>query len=700
MRFSCDKCHTKYSIADHKVQKKVLKIRCKKCSNVIIVRDPSTQKNFSEKSVAGRKPRRNRLNARGTIANKRQNVRKTGVGSDTGVSSPLKRRAQEVASGLKTKQPTYSKIETVESQNGGEHTVVARIQADWLKEIRKKTHEEPVWFAAINGQPIGPVVRSEIISYIREGSLPARGLVWRAGWADWLHAYDVPELQEAFHHTPAPPSTTYQSNNDNSLGFHVSTPFQPKLDTGESLAFQEDPNMGEATVIQSIADIMAQANQSPSSSSEFNFHEEAAFDFVEQSPDITSENEIIKKDDVPSASANLLQDTPAPFQKPSSLFDEKLPSPFEEKEEEAAPSPFEEKEEEAAPSPFDERKPSFFEEKEEEAAPSPFDERKPSFFGEKEEEHFEKLEDAGEDKLTETEEEELFFTSDVGFAKSSTEGVFELTLPPLPVEDDEEEEIEEIDMNDPDIIEIKDTITEKWTSRFALLAILLGVLLLTVPLLVKEKLLFGNLEQKDDPSKYTVISPKTGKTRKLTKEEIEARRYLLEGKVAPRLQVKVRRKRRVRRRSGVTRISSLKVAPLKTKQSLIERIQEEARCRALKRLGKSCKKVSTGPKTEIPAGLSKEMYDRLVKSVVRHQGKVKYCYEKYLRGVLISGKLIMELKIAQSGRVIGVRTITRRFRGKKITRCIKRNMKHWRFPAFTSNEPIRLQVPYDLRAIF
>ena len=38
MKIVCDKCATKYSIADEKVRNKVFKIRCKKCSNIIVVR--------------------------------------------------------------------------------------------------------------------------------------------------------------------------------------------------------------------------------------------------------------------------------------------------------------------------------------------------------------------------------------------------------------------------------------------------------------------------------------------------------------------------------------------------------------------------------------------------------------------------------------------------------------------------------------
>ena len=39
MKFVCDRCQTKYSIADEKVLGKILKVRCKSCTNIITVRE-------------------------------------------------------------------------------------------------------------------------------------------------------------------------------------------------------------------------------------------------------------------------------------------------------------------------------------------------------------------------------------------------------------------------------------------------------------------------------------------------------------------------------------------------------------------------------------------------------------------------------------------------------------------------------------
>src|SRR5215831_8798389 len=50
MKIVCDNCSTKYSIADEKVRGKVFKIKCKKCSHIIVVKG---QEASGENPVAG-----------------------------------------------------------------------------------------------------------------------------------------------------------------------------------------------------------------------------------------------------------------------------------------------------------------------------------------------------------------------------------------------------------------------------------------------------------------------------------------------------------------------------------------------------------------------------------------------------------------------------------------------------------------------
>src|SRR6476660_926574 len=54
MKIVCDSCGTKYSIADEKVRGKVFKIRCKKCSHIIVVRggDGAASKEASDQGAS------------------------------------------------------------------------------------------------------------------------------------------------------------------------------------------------------------------------------------------------------------------------------------------------------------------------------------------------------------------------------------------------------------------------------------------------------------------------------------------------------------------------------------------------------------------------------------------------------------------------------------------------------------------------
>ena len=53
MKFYCDSCQAKYSIPDEKVRGKVLKVRCKKCSHIITVREPRSPAGGARPEASG-----------------------------------------------------------------------------------------------------------------------------------------------------------------------------------------------------------------------------------------------------------------------------------------------------------------------------------------------------------------------------------------------------------------------------------------------------------------------------------------------------------------------------------------------------------------------------------------------------------------------------------------------------------------------
>src|SRR4051812_20620699 len=56
MKIVCEACQAKYSISDDKVRGKAFKIRCKKCSHIIVVRSTSASMPVAEGSASGPLP--------------------------------------------------------------------------------------------------------------------------------------------------------------------------------------------------------------------------------------------------------------------------------------------------------------------------------------------------------------------------------------------------------------------------------------------------------------------------------------------------------------------------------------------------------------------------------------------------------------------------------------------------------------------
>ena len=739
MRFICDKCKAKYSIADHKVQKKVLKIRCKKCSNIIIVRDPTARQ-----ARAGAGPLR-----------------------------PVPATSPAAPQASKPKHPAYqahqaegASIHTSQEEEGRERTVVARISADWLKQLREEKQEEPVWFIALGGSPIGPTVLSELQAHIKSGRANGQNLVWRGGWADWIPASKVPALQSSFQANIAEPAPENQrtvqdtvsplARQQESLPDHGP---EPSLD--DIPESDDELDAAEPTRIQSIADLVGDApvEDAPlpveAPSEEEIPVEEPASLTTQDDPFALEEKDSLLVPEEKEAPFALeekedpfaLEEKEDPFalevkEDPFALEEKPDPFALEEKEDpfalEEKPDPFalEEKPDpfalEEKPDPFaleEKEDPFALEEKED---PFALEEKEDPFLADQEtsediapakEETSEKVETkaaavsespvdgqnialesqalpAELDQLTppplaESSEEESFFESDLMARGSIDNGVLEVTLPPLP-EEEAEDEFEEFDVDDADIIEIKETIKEKWTSRLIIGGGLLVLLLVSLPFI------FGSQLKKDTPGKKgqkIALLKKIKKGRKLSKEEEAQRKALLEGKTYIPRRVAPKKRKKVRGRSTARRVVRRKITPITSKQSssALERAQLAALAAASKRLGIKVKTKPTGP---IPKGISRSMYKRIIKTLNKHMGKVKYCYENYLRKVVVQGRLIMELEIRPSGDVAGVRAMTRRFRGKPITNCIQRTMKRWTFDAFNGSENIRLQVPYDLKPVF
>lgn len=171
MKFFCDRCQTKYSIADEKVRRKVLKVRCKTCSNIIEVREPSP---------SGPVP---------TVG-----------------SGPAPVAAAKPASPL-----SAAFDNAFEDMDGdGQPTQIANADAMQAAAAAAPMQLEDEWYFAVDGNQEGPLGFRDLVD--RVVKVPPGGdvLVWRDGFDDWVPPASVPELKQHLKRmqsvAPAPPA--------------------------------------------------------------------------------------------------------------------------------------------------------------------------------------------------------------------------------------------------------------------------------------------------------------------------------------------------------------------------------------------------------------------------------------------------------------------------------------------------------------
>lgn len=147
MKFSCDRCQTRYSIGDDKVRGKVLKIRCKTCGHIVVVREqlPTVQGEASGYAVP-------QMASAGTGS--------VSVGSGTGPSLSLS-----------SPPPQAGAVE---------------------------------WFIAIKGKQHGPASADDVARLFREGQITDRSYLWHEGLPAWTRLKELPAFASLVAEGPAP----------------------------------------------------------------------------------------------------------------------------------------------------------------------------------------------------------------------------------------------------------------------------------------------------------------------------------------------------------------------------------------------------------------------------------------------------------------------------------------------------------------
>ncbi len=150
MRFSCKKCDTPYTIADEKVRGKVIKVRCKKCNHLIVVRSGPS-----------------RLSKNTKLA-------------DPGVlhDASLEMEFEQAFRGIYDSGLADQELPAMAGKRRGR--------------VRDDPQE---WYYGLDGSEEGPFSLMEMRRKVVSGRVTEDHFVWKEGMEDWAPLEEVPALK-------------------------------------------------------------------------------------------------------------------------------------------------------------------------------------------------------------------------------------------------------------------------------------------------------------------------------------------------------------------------------------------------------------------------------------------------------------------------------------------------------------------------
>ena len=187
MRFSCDSCGAQYAIDDSKLKGSAIRVRCKKCKNVITVeREEDLSATFEE--IYGDSPE-NEMDRMSTRVFTVDEMRKV--------------QAERQAA-------TDDEVDDEEDLDElGGREISSSSSSPSIK-----VQSTVQWYLAINDEQLGPLSDEEVKSYGQEGKLDSQTLIWKAGFEDWQSIDAVEEFASFVNSNAAemPPQMTEETS--------------------------------------------------------------------------------------------------------------------------------------------------------------------------------------------------------------------------------------------------------------------------------------------------------------------------------------------------------------------------------------------------------------------------------------------------------------------------------------------------------
>jgi predicted Zn finger-like uncharacterized protein len=173
MKFTCDSCNAQYMISDEKVGPNGVKVRCKKCGNVILVRHADAKAPAPQPAKAA-------------------------APHPGGLDAELGQAFDNAFGDAPAKPPADAPAADSAGQDLGSTQLMSEEDA---KKIAAKDAAAPApapapteWYVAIGEAQVGPLPLPEVKRKWEAGDVGPDSLVWRPGMPDWLPLSAVSDL--------------------------------------------------------------------------------------------------------------------------------------------------------------------------------------------------------------------------------------------------------------------------------------------------------------------------------------------------------------------------------------------------------------------------------------------------------------------------------------------------------------------------
>jgi predicted Zn finger-like uncharacterized protein len=178
MKFVCDRCQTKYSIADDRVRGKVLKVKCKTCGNVVTVREPGRNPSAAGLPSLSSPPRT-------VVASHGSSASHASAAAAAVAVPPIADTADESERTMLAPNPMLMEGFTPPS---------ARRKSTGPLPPVASVDDEIVWYMALDGKRTGPFSKHQLVDKLAPLPRNADVHIWNEKLGDWKPPSQVPAV--------------------------------------------------------------------------------------------------------------------------------------------------------------------------------------------------------------------------------------------------------------------------------------------------------------------------------------------------------------------------------------------------------------------------------------------------------------------------------------------------------------------------